>query len=175
MIMRKRLVDQNASPFLYQSIGDYSSEAFGHSLSSRLRIGDMAQIVLGLYGAIDFPIEDCRERNLGYIKDSRTLIYVESPNKLTGIATLKRALALRDSFLGGWDRIVVLGWNFSSTIVHEIASLGAGHTLEVLVIPPQLMEQLGKKASAEKLIKEKKIRFSSLQYLSIKPIERKHL
>jgi hypothetical protein len=37
------------------------------------------------------------------------------------------------------------------------------------------MEQLGKKASAEKLIKEKKIRFSSLQYLSIKPIERKHL
>jgi hypothetical protein len=70
MIMRKRLVDQNANPFLYQSIGDYSSEAFGHSLSSRLRIGDMAQIVLGLYGAIDFSVEDCRERNLGYIKDT---------------------------------------------------------------------------------------------------------
>jgi adenine-specific DNA-methyltransferase len=84
-------------------------------------------------------------------------------------------MTLRESFLGGWDRVVVLGWNFSSTIVHEIASLGAGHTLEVLVIPPQLMEQLGKKASAEKLIKEKKIRFSSLQYLSVKPIERKHL
>lgn len=46
MIMRKRLVDQNAQPFLYQSIGDYSSEAFGQGLSNKLRIGDLSRIIL---------------------------------------------------------------------------------------------------------------------------------
>jgi adenine-specific DNA-methyltransferase len=172
MIMRKRLVDQNASPFLYQSVGDYSSEAFGHSLSNRLRIGDMAQIILGLYGAIDFSTEEYRERNLGYLKDSRTLVYVDSPNKMTGLSTLRKALSLRESFLGGWDKVVVLGWNFSSQIIHEIQSLGAGESIEVLVIPPDLIDKLKSKASAEKLIRDKKIRFSSLQYLSIEPIIR---
>ena len=86
-----------AQPFVYQSIGDYSSEAFGHSLSSRMRVRDMAQIVLGLYGAIDFSVDDCRERNMGYV--GRTLVYVDSPNKMTGLATLRRANTMKNSFL----------------------------------------------------------------------------
>lgn len=65
---------------------------------------------------------------------------------------------------------MILGWNFSSTISHEIASLGLGDTLEVLVIPPDLIDKLKSKSTAEKLIREKKIKFSSLQYLSVKPI-----
>jgi len=43
--------------------------------------------------------------------------------------------------------------------------------LEVLVIPSDLLDQLKTKASYNKLIKTKKIRFSSLQYLTIKPVK----
>lgn len=43
--------------------------------------------------------------------------------------------------------------------------------LEVLVIPPDLLDKLAKK-SGKKLWPDE-VRFSSLQYLTIKPIERK--
>lgn len=166
MITRQRLIDQEARPFLYQSIGDYQKEAF---TSSRLfrRIGDLSQVVLNLYGALPFPDEQNPNRNLGYIKNSRTLVMVDSPSKLTGYATLKKAQELRESFLGGWDRVVVLGWNF----VFDIATLIKNFNddkLEVLVIPPDLLDKLKTKSSYESLLKSGKIRFSSLQYLSIK-------
>jgi len=45
--------------------------------------------------------------------------------------------------------------------------------LDVLVIPPDLLDQLRTKASYEKLIKSGEIRFSSLQYLTINPIKKK--
>ena len=45
--------------------------------------------------------------------------------------------------------------------------------LEVLVIPPDLMDRLKKKGGAEKL--RGQVRFSSLQYLTIYPITRKAL
>ena len=53
MITRKRLIDQDAKPFLYQSIGDYQKEAFTSSKLFR-RVGDLAHVVLNLYGAIPF-------------------------------------------------------------------------------------------------------------------------
>ncbi|MDO8281922.1 MAG: site-specific DNA-methyltransferase [Thermodesulfovibrionia bacterium] len=166
MITRQRLIDQEAKPFLYQSIGDYQKEAF---TSSRLfrRIGDLSQVVINLYGALPFPDEQNPNRNLGYIKNSRTLVVVDSPSKLTGYATLKKAQELRESFLGGWNKVVVLGWNF----VFDIATLIKNFNddkLEVLVIPPDLLDKLKTKSSYESLLKSGKIRFSSLQYLSIK-------
>ncbi|MBI4688155.1 MAG: site-specific DNA-methyltransferase [Nitrospirae bacterium] len=172
MITRQRLIDQEAKPFLYQSIGDYQKEAF---TSSRLfrRIGDLSQVVINLYGALPFPDEQNPNRNLGYIKNSRTLVMVDSPSKLTGYATLKKAQELRESFLGGWDRVVVLGWNF----VFDIATLIKNFNddkLEVLVIPPDLLDKLKTKSSYESLLKSGKIRFSSLQYLSIKKPEVKN-
>jgi len=94
---------------------------------------------------------------------------VDSPNKMTGLATLKRAIEARNSFMGGWNKVVVLGWNFTYDITEAIQSLGDGK-LEVLVIPPDLLDKLKTKASYEDLIKGGKIRFSSLQYLTIKPV-----
>ena len=35
---------------------------------------------------------------------------VDSPSKLTGYNTLRRAQELRGSFMGGW-KVIVLGWN----------------------------------------------------------------
>ncbi|GMX57908.1 MAG: hypothetical protein YFSK_2390 [Candidatus Yanofskyibacterium parasiticum] len=170
LIMRKRLIDQNANPFWYQAIGDYQKEAF---ISSKLyrRVGDLAHIVLQLFGAIPFPDDQNPNRNLGYIKESRVLVMVDSPNKMTGLATLKKAIESRNAFMGGWNKVVVLGWNFTYDITEAIQSLGDGK-LEVLVIPPDLLDKLKTKSSYEDLIKGGKIRFSSLQYLTIKPIKK---
>jgi adenine-specific DNA-methyltransferase len=170
MIMRKRLIDQNARPFLYQAIGDYQVEAARSTLGKKFRIGDLANIVLKLYGALPLPPEDNPSRNLGKVAP-RTLVLVDSPQKLTGLATLKRAQELRSSHLGGWDSVVVLGWNFTADIGHVIAGLNDAK-LEVLVIPPDLLDRLKKKG--DKLTSDE-VRFSSLQYVTVKPIERKTL
>ncbi|MEM4227990.1 MAG: DNA methyltransferase [Candidatus Caldarchaeum sp.] len=173
MITRKRLIDKEAKPFLYQSIGDYQKEVFEQSKLFR-RIGDLAHVVLNLYGAIPFPDEQNPNRNLGYVKGTKTLVMVDSPSKLTGLNTLKKAQELRESFLGGWEKVVVLGWNFVFDIGTVIQSLNDDR-LEVLVIPPDLLDRLKTKAGYQKLIESGQIRFSSLQYLSIKkPIVKPH-
>jgi adenine-specific DNA-methyltransferase len=172
MIMRKRLIDQNAKPFLYQAIGDYSVEAAKAHFGRRdFRIGDLAQIVLSLYGAFPLPVEENPTKNLGAVTagGSKTLVLADSPNKLTGAATLKKALALRDNLLGGWDKVVVLGWNFESSIGEAISALHDDR-LTVLVIPPDLLDMLKKRGSLEKL--RGSVRFSSLQYLTLHPITR---
>ena len=94
---------------------------------------------------------------------------VDSHTKITGYATLKKAQELRASFMGGWEKIVVLGWNFETDIGKIINSLN-DKNLEVLVIPPDLLEKLRHKADCEKLVKEGSVRFSPLQYLTVKPI-----
>ncbi|MDT7523111.1 site-specific DNA-methyltransferase [Rhodoferax sp. TBRC 17198] len=178
MIMRKRLIDLEAKPFLYQAIGDYQVEAAKATLGRDFRIGDLSHIVLSLYGALPLPADVNPQRNLGQIagvelggkRGSKTLVLADSPNKLTGMATLKKAIAQRDNLLGGWDRVVVLGWNFEPSIGETITALNDSR-LEVLVIPPDLMDRLKKKGGIDKL--RGQVRFSSLQYLTIHPITRK--
>ena len=177
MIMRKRLIDQDAKPFFYQAIGDYQVEAARSTLGKKFRVGDLAQIVLGLYGALPLDADDNPNRNLGKISQSGALIFVDSPQKLTGLATLKKAQELRSSHLGGWEKVVVLGWNFTADIGEVITSLNDAK-LEVLVIPPDLLDRLKKRGGYEKLKTDfdaQRIRFSSLQYVTVKPIERKAL
>jgi adenine specific DNA methylase Mod len=166
MVTRKRLIDQESKPFIYQSIGDYQKEAFASSRIFR-RVGDLSNVVLSLYGALPFPDEQNPNRNLGYIKNTRTLVMVDSPSKITGHATLRRAQEFRESFLGGWEKVIVLGWNFAFDIASIIRNLNDDR-LEVLVIPPDLLDKLKSKSSYQNLLKGGKIRFSSLQYLSIK-------
>ena len=167
LVMRKRLIDQEAKPFLYQAVGDYQKQAFAGS--GIKRVGDLSQIVLGLYGALPFAQDQLADRNFGYLKDTRTLVMVDSPNKLTNPATIKRAYEAKGSLLGGgWNKVVILGWNFSfdiSQAIHEYADKG----VEVLVIPPDLIDKLSKKGYRN-LISSGTIRFSSLQYLLLKPI-----
>jgi adenine-specific DNA-methyltransferase len=161
MITRKRLIDQNAKPFLYQAIGDYQVEQARSTLGRSFRVGDLARVVLDIYGALPLPAEENANGSLGRIPHTKTLVYADSPSKLTTISTLRKAQGYRDSKLGGFDRVIVLGWNFSAGIGHDISAL-ADTALEVLVIPPDLLDRL-KKKGADKLAGE--IRFSSLQYL----------
>ena len=160
MVMRKRFIDQGAKPFLYQAIGDYQKEAF--ESSEFQRVGDLAQIVLGLYGAL--PFDD--NKNVGYRKESKTLVIADSPNVMTSHATVRKASEMKNSFKGGgWNKVVVLGWNFAFDISEAVQKYP---DVEVLVIPPDLLDKLSTKKGFKEL--KEKITFSSLQYLSIKPV-----
>ena len=141
------------------------------SLGRNFRVGDLSAIVLSLYGALPLPVEENPLRNLGAVAfgGKKTLVLVDSPNKLTGDATLRKAIAQRDNLMGGWDRVVVLGWNFEPSIGQSITALNDAQ-LEVLVIPPDLLDRLKKKGGIEKL--RGQVRFSSLQYLTVQPIRR---
>lgn len=171
MIMRKRLIDQGAKPFLYQAIGDYQVEAAKSAMGRKFRIGDLSGIVLSLYGAQPLDPDDNPLRNLGKVTfdGKNTLVLVDSPNKMTGDATLRKAIVQRDNLLGGWDSVVVLGWNFEPGIGESITALNDAR-LEVLVIPPDLFDRLKKKGGIEKL--RGQVRFSSLQYLTVHSIAR---
>ena len=168
LVMRKRFIDQEVKPFLYQSIGDYQKEAFRNNKRYK-HVGDLSQVVLGLYGALPFTPEQTNDRNFGYIKGTRTLVMVDSPNRLTTAATIRRAVEAKASLLGGdWEKVVVLGWNFAFDISQAIQKYQDSN-VEVLVIPPDLLDKLAKKGY-KKLIDDKSVRFSSLQYLVAKPL-----
>ena len=169
LVMRKRFIDQEVNPFLYQSIGDYQKEAFQNNKKVR-RVGDLSQVVLGLFGALPFSPEQVSDRNFGYVKGTRTLVMVDSPNRLTTAATVRRAVEAKASLLGGdWDKVVVLGWNFAFDISQAIEKYKDSN-VEVLVIPPDLLDKLSKKGF-KKLVTDKTVRFSSLQYLVVNPVE----
>lgn len=167
MVTRKRLIDRDAKPFLYQHVGDYQVEMARSTYGRKFRIGDLSDIVLGLFGALPLPPEENPARNLGRIPHTKTLVVADSPNKMTGLATLRKALSLRDNHMGGWDKVVVLGWNFDPSIGHDIQGLNDDN-LEVLVIPPDLMDRLKKKGK----LKAGEVRFSSLQYLVLGNVKR---
>lgn len=168
MITRKRLIDRDAKPFIYHHIGDYQMEQMRLKMGVKYRIGDLARVVVELYGALPLPHEENRQGNLGYLPKSKTLVYVDSPNKMTGLKTIHHARDLRAKHMGGFAKVVVLGWNFDPDIGSGIDHL-KDDKLEVLVIPPDLIDNLKKKGAK---LKPEDVRFSSLQYVTIHPISR---
>lgn len=169
LVMRKRFIDMNAKPFLYQAIGDYNKEAF--ALNKINRIGDLCEVVLKLYGALPFEKERLDDRRWGYIKGGKTLVFVDSPNKFTSKNTLKKAFEAKNNLLGGgWSKCVVLSWNYHFDISEGLELYK--DSVEVLSIPPDLLDRL-RRNGLGKLIDSGSIRFTSLQYLTLKNIELK--
>lgn len=167
MITRKRLVDiqdnGGTRPFLYQAVGDYQVEQARNALGRKFRVGDLAQVVLGLYGeygALPLPPEDNPSGQYGQV-GNRELVFVDSPNKVTGLSTLTRAQEARDALLGGFDTVTVLGWNFQPGIGESVQALDDPR-LRVKAIPANLLDELKKKGD-ENL--RGKVHFSTLQYL----------
>lgn len=183
MIMRKRFIDNETSDFFYQSIGDYQREQMTANFGSRYRIGDLNQVVIKLFGALPFREDENPRRNLGHFSRSKHLVYVASPSELVSISTIKRALDEMSSFQGGWDKVTLLGWNFSMSLGQELGTFDEykNDKLEVQVIPPDLLDRLKSKTNFNKLLGQvaidpdgtihSPIRFTSLQYLSVKPLE----
>ena len=180
MIMRKRFIDNDANEFLYQSIGDYQREQMSTNFGTRFRVGDLNQIVINLYGAVPFREEDNPRRNLGKIPRTKRLVYVASPSELVSANTIKRALDEMNTFQGGWDKVALLGWNFRSDLGAYLETLDEykNGTLTIEIIPPDLLDQLKSKTTFKKLSDQvavdpdgtihTPVRFSSLQYLTIK-------
>lgn len=165
LVMRKRFIDMKAKAFLYQAIGDYNKEAFS-SNKHFVRIGDLCEVLLKLYGALPFTKEECSDRHWGKIKGGKTLVYADSPNVITNKATIKRAAMACKGFMGGgWSKCVVLGWNFSFDISQAVELYK--NCVEVLAVPPDLLDRL-RRNGLDKLINSGNIRFTSLQYLTLK-------
>ena len=165
LVMRKRFIDMKAKAFLYQAIGDYNKEAFTSGKQFG-KIGDLCEVLLKLYGALPFTKEECSDRHWGKIKGGRTLVYADSPNVITDKATIKRAaMACRGFMGGGWSKCVVLGWNFSFDISQAVELYK--NCVEVLAVPPDLLDRL-RRSGLDKLINSGNIRFTSLQYLTLK-------
>ena len=180
MIERKRLIDNDAKPFLYQSIGDYQREQLSSTFGSRYRIGDLNQVVLQLYGAVPFRAEDNPARNIGQMPRSKHLVLVASPSQLVNYTSIKNALDARETFMGGgWDKVTLLGWNFIGTIGQLLENIEEykNGTLQIEVIPPDLLDQIKSKTTFKKLSDKvavdedgtvrTPIRFSGLQYLTL--------
>ncbi len=161
MISRKRLIDQDAKPFLYQAIGDYQIEQAKSTLGKKFKVGDLSRTVLEIFGALPLPPDENPNGNLGRMADTGELVIVDSPSRLTTISSLKRAQQLRDTKMGGFDKVTVLGWNFSVDIAQALEGL-KDDRLNVRVIPPDLLDRLKKKGKDG--LREK-ITFSTLQYL----------
>lgn len=161
MITRKRLIDQDARPFLYQEIGDYQVEQARSAFGRKFRVGELAQTILGIYGALPLPPEENVNGSLGRLPEDNTLVLADSPSKLTTLTTLRKAQSYRDTKMGGFDKVIVLGWNFPAGIGQQIADLNDDR-LEVRVIPPDLIDRLKKKGKGALT---GSIKFSTLQYL----------
>lgn len=170
LVMRKRFIDMNARPFLYQAIGDYNKEAFATNKHFS-RVGDLCEVVLKLYGALPFERERLDDRRWGYIKGGKTLVFVDSPNKFTSKNTLKKAFEAKNNLLGAvWSKCIVLSWNYHFDISEGLELYK--DSVEVLSIPPDLLDRL-RRNGLGKLIDSGSIRFTSLQYLTLKNIELK--
>ena len=181
MIMRKRFIDNESKEFFYQSIGDYQREQMSANFGTRYRIGDLNQVVLQLFGAVPFRQEDNPKRNLGKMPRSKHLVMVVSPNVLVNYKTIMDALDEMNNFQGGWDKVTILGWNFASNIgqVLETISEYTKGILSIQFIPPDLLDQLKSKTTFKKLMGQVAVdddgtvrtgvRFTSLQYLTVKP------
>jgi adenine-specific DNA-methyltransferase len=107
------------------------------------------------------PPEENTGGQLGRMSEGSELIIVDSPSRVTTLSTLKRAQQLRDTKMGGFRSVTVLGWNFSADIAQALTNL-ADDRLNVRVIPPDLLDRLKKKGVAGLA---GNIRFSTLQYL----------
>lgn len=157
---RKRLLDLGAH-FSISSIGEYSKKT-PHT-------AQLAQIILSLYVSDSGEIPHTPQmstKHIGILREAKTLVYVDSPSNITTESTLKECEALRTNYLGqSYKAVVLLGWNYSLSI-HQV--LHKYPNIKPEVIPPDVLDKLRKKSGYKELVG--KVRFSTLQYLSLKPI-----
>ena len=135
-----------------------------------LRVRELAEAVLLVFGATPLPQHSNPQRHLGriVIDDQTWLVLADSPNRTTNAMTLHHALALLDKFDGGWDRVVVLGWRFHPAIGAAIAALNDDR-LDVRAIPYDLQHRIVQCRARQALADA--VSFDS-QYLALKHVTR---
>ncbi len=161
MTAYRRLLSQGSRPFICQSVSNYPGTLFHRSCTWK-RTGDLARDVLALFGAETYRYDLPRGLKLGYLDKSRSLVLAASPNRRVNSCFLKKAQELRDSLPGGWERIIVLVWQFTFDIIEQLGELD-DQNLKVLIISPELLEH--SQPAVWKMMHKKGRCFSLLRHL----------
>jgi len=166
-VARARLVEQEASPFVLENIGNYQRELIYREGGN---IALMQRIVLRLYGAQPHPTH----ADLGILeqKGGNVLVYVGYPDRpLTAKKTAELVKTARTLDGDGYDRLVLLAWDYEYNYDEqiEIRRKGFGVHVDARLIPPSIYEYLRKAKDEEDLIEKfsSKIRFGSKPYLKL--------
>ena len=166
-VTRARLVDQGASPFVIENIGNYQRELI---YKEGANISLMQRIVLRLFGAEPHPTH----ADLGVLDEhgKAVLVYVGYPDRpLTAKKTAELVKTARTLDGEGYDRLVLLAWDYEYNYDEqlEIRRKGFGVQVDPRLIPPSIYDYLRKSRNAEDLIEKfaKKIHFGSKPYLKV--------
>jgi adenine-specific DNA-methyltransferase len=166
-VTRARLVEQQASPFVIENIGNYQRELIYREGGN---IALMQRIVMKLYGAEPHPAHT----DLGVLQDGgkRILVYVGYPDRpLTAKKTAELVKIARSLDGEGYDRIVLLAWDYEYNYDEgiEVRRKGFGVQVEPRLIPPSIYEYLRKSKNEDDLVEKfaKKIQFGAKPYLKL--------
>ena len=171
-VTRTRLVQQDAKPFLIENIGNYQREMI---YLSGVRIGEMQQVILKLYGAT--PRKDSADLGTRHSPEDGVLelVYVGYPDRP---ATARKAeeLARQAEKLDGtgYKRLVILAWdydyNYSTELENRLkaAKQPLKTKIESRTIPPDVYDYL-KKAKDEDSVEplRGRIQFYEKPYLRL--------
>lgn len=170
-IIRNRLVNQDAKPFLIENIGNYQRQMiYLHGA----RIYEMQRIILKLYGATlrkDFSDMGVRKAEDGVTE----LVWVSYPDRPVPAKKVEELARRADHLDGrGFKRLVILGWDYEYNYNELLAARKRAEAdkwnVQVVSknIPPEVYEYLKKAKSEEEIepLKEK-IFFHEKPYLKV--------
>ncbi|RLG27480.1 hypothetical protein DRO03_12000 [Methanosarcinales archaeon] len=170
-IIRNRLVNQDAKPFLIENIGNYQRQMiYLHGA----RIYEMQRIILKLYGAT--PRKDFSDMGVRKAEDGVTeLVWVSYPDRPVPAKKVEELARRADHLDGrGFKRLVILGWDYEYNYNELLAARKRAEAdkwnVQVVSknIPPEVYEYLKKAKSEEEIepLKEK-IFFHEKPYLKV--------
>ena len=170
-IIRNRLVNQDAKPFLIENIGNYQRQMiYLHGA----RIYEMQRIILKLYGAT--PRKDFSDMGTRRADDGVTeLVWVSYPDRPVPAKKVEELARRADHLDGrGFKRLVILGWDYEYNYNELLAARKRAEAdkwnVQVVSknIPPEVYEYLKKAKSEEEIepLKEK-IFFHEKPYLKV--------
>jgi DNA modification methylase len=170
-IIRNRLVNQDAKPFLIENIGNYQRQMiYLHGA----RIYEMQRIILKLYGAT--PRKDFSDMGMKKAEDGVTeLVWVSYPDRPVPARKVEELARRADHLDGrGFKRLVILGWDYEYNYNELLAARKRAEEdkwgVQVVSknIPPEVYEYLKKAKSEEEIepLKEK-IFFHEKPYLRV--------
>lgn len=144
MIMRKRLADQGAQPYLYQTVTGFRREQELFRNAGK-HPPNLSAAVLKLCGAS--PFRSGSSGGLGVLEQDGTLVFVDSPRGETTLSRVNRARKLLDTLPGNLQKLLILGWDFPPELGQALTELQkTDPRLEVRRILPDLLEKQLEKA-----------------------------
>jgi adenine-specific DNA-methyltransferase len=166
-VTRARLVEQQASPFVIENIGNYQRELIYKEGGN---IASMQRIVMKLYGAEPHPAHT----DLGVLQsgNKKVLVYVGYPDRpLTAKKTAELVKIARTLDGEGYDKLVLLAWDYEYNYDEGIEARrkGFGVQVEPRLIPPSIYDYLRKSKNEDDLVEKfaKKIQFGAKPYLKL--------